>query len=186
MNYDKVVPSGKAVSKAQYHFYEQVLNSIPHGSPRRKIFLDALDVDYASLPERASLAPKAPPQALPKALPRIEGIKVGNRTVCYLVRKPQPVFFIANAEVWSKIHEAMPEVTRSQCMTLKEARSFMELEGVKVKSLKEAATLWASDCPAEAVPLQPQPKADKPWVDDENPFANYGDGDDDDDNEAFN
>jgi hypothetical protein len=107
---------------------------------------------------------------------RIEGIKIGNRTVCYLVRKPHRVFFIANAEVFDKIHDAMPEVTRSQCMTLKEARSFMELEGVKVKSLKDAAEYWASDCPPEAVPPSPQPQADKPWVDDENPFANYGDG----------
>jgi hypothetical protein len=183
MNYDKVVPSGKAVSKSQYHFYEQVLNSIPRGSPRRQLFLAALDVDYNSLPERAGSQAPPPPQSQ-APLPRIETIKSGNRVVCYLIRKPQPVFFIASAAVWEKLHESMPELRRSQCMTLPEARSFMELEGEKVKSLKEAAEWWASPAPAEPTVKQP-PAADKPWVDDENPFACYGD-EDDDDSDVFN
>jgi hypothetical protein len=188
----------RIVSQAQYGFFnrrlrymsEHGLDTDPETGIDRQTIVQALQaVRYADLPPKAGRStPKTwQPPAQPKAPPRIEGIKIGGRTVCYLVHKPRPIFFIANAEVWDKIHEAMPDVKRSQCMTLKEARGFLEIGEDKIKSLKEAASLWASDCPAEAVlPTPKAPVDDKPWVDDENPFADSTYADEDDDNEVFN
>jgi hypothetical protein len=126
MNYRKrIMPGGKAVSKAQYEFYQKLLAECdPDDYMRRAALTKALQVDYDSLPERAgSLAPETPPK--PKTPPRMETIKIGNRVACNLVRTSPLVFFLAKEDVWPKLHEAMPQVTRAQCLTLKEARSFM-------------------------------------------------------------
>jgi hypothetical protein len=188
-------PQLRIVSQAQYGFFnrrlkymsERNLDTDPETGIARQTMMRALQsVRYSDLPpkagRRAAWGWKPQAQAQAQApLPRIETIKIGSRVACYLVRKPKPVFFIANAEVWDEIHAAMPEVRRSWCLTLKEARSFLEIEGTKVKSLQQAAELWASDCPDEPTLPQPQPKDEKPWVDDENPWAVYGDSDDDGD-----
>jgi hypothetical protein len=164
-HYKHFLPPGKAISKAQWHFYKRCLDECdPKDTARRKAFIDALDVNYNSLPDRkGSIAPKAQPTPppKPKAQPRVEAIKAGKSTVCYVVRKPMPVFFIAKEEVWKVLHSSMPDLKRAHCLTLAEARSFLELEGVKVKSLKEAATLWASESPEGAIPPihLPQPPA---------------------------
>lgn len=182
-NYHKrIMPGGRAVSKAQYNFYRKLLDECdPDDHLRRAALTKALQVDYDSLPERAGSLPppKGTPQPQPNTPPpRVETIKSGSRVACYLVRKPGPMFFIASPKVWEELKAAMPQLKRSQCLTLKEARSFLELEGVKVKSLKEAAGWWSSDCPTEAVPPQPQPQPQTTgWVDDP---ATYGDGDEGD------
>jgi hypothetical protein len=67
----------------------------------------------------------------------------------------------------------MPTLKRSQVLTLKEAKSFLELDGGKVRSLIQAAELWASEPPPDAVSsTPPTPQGDAfTWNDDEYGFV---------------
>jgi hypothetical protein len=179
----------RIVSQAQFGFFNNRLNYMgehgldtdPETGIDRQTIMQALQgVKYADLPPKAGRSastawkPKAQPQA---PAPRVKTIKSGSKVACYLVRKPGPMFFISSPKVWEELKAAMPDLTRAHVMTLQEARTYLEFDGTKVRSLKEAGELWASDCPAEPTMKQPQ-AADKQWVDDENPFACYGDEDD--------
>jgi hypothetical protein len=166
-------PQLRIVSQAQYGFFnrrlkymsERNLDTDPETGIARQTMMRALQsVRYSDLPpkagRRAAWGWKPQAQAQAQApLPRIETIKSGNRVACYLVRSSPPVFFLSKPDMWEKLHTAMPQVKRSQCLTLQEARSFMEVEGVKVKSLKEAASWWASQAPSD-VPLPTVPEDD--------------------------
>jgi hypothetical protein len=166
-------PSLRIVSQSQYKFFnnrlrvmgERNLNVDPETGIARATIVAALQaVVYDELPLRAGMP--APVKGKPL---KVEAIRVGGKTACYVVRGSKPIFFVTSEAVYAKIHEAMPDVPRSHCMTLAEARSFMALEDDTVKSLKEAAEYWASATPEE---VTQQPKAQpivrlkplpKPW-----------------------
>lgn len=175
---------------------------------KRRAFLDALDVNYDDLPERVeSPAPNAQPKPQPKARqdptkglrfpPQGYATPLGLFTynavrlteeqrdslkrLGYIVKAPGMgiVGIVRDTEQKARFKERFSFI--KHVFTLPEAVSFLALDE-KVTNPKQAAELLASPPPAEAVlPPPSPPAADKPWVDDEDPFANYGDGDDDDD-----
>jgi hypothetical protein len=50
-NYKDLIPTGKAVSKAQWHFFKRCPEECPaEQTERRAALVHALNVDYASLP----------------------------------------------------------------------------------------------------------------------------------------
>jgi hypothetical protein len=85
--------------------------------------MTALNVDYASLPDKAGSKPKAKVQ--PKAptasgpVSRVDTIRDRGKVLCYYVRVPSPVFFIQQSEAWDTLKQALPSLKRSQVLTLK-------------------------------------------------------------------
>jgi hypothetical protein len=164
MNYNNLVPSGKAVSRAQWNFFKKVLDSIPPGIPRRMAFIEALDVDYDSLPERASLAPKAPPKPQTQAktqrenLPPLKFPPTGFATVLELFSTngvkltPEKRAYVTNLgyligapgcgimaavhslEKKQKLKALLPFL--KTIFTYKEAVSFLAIEDESISSLR--------------------------------------------------
>jgi hypothetical protein len=191
--YKEFIPTGKAVSKAQWHFFNRCLEECPPDQPeRRAALMAALNVDYARLPDKASSSPKskAPTAATPKpqadlpiALKPTEWGTVSTVLSAYRMslspEQKQAVFnlgYFVNApgmgfmalvqtpQKRERLRQLFPSLRT--VWTFKEVRSFLELGDEKVKSLRQAVELLASPAPPEATLPAPMEKPVKGgWVD---------------------
>jgi hypothetical protein len=203
-----VLPKGPAKSKAQWRYFKDIYAQLPPGdTARRRAFLDALDVDYDSLPERVeSQAPKPQPepQSKPQRTPT-DGLRFPSqgyatplelftynavhltaeqrdslKRLGYIVKAPGMgvVGLVTNPEQRARFRERFSFI--KHVWTLFEATGFLALEGETVGNLRQAAELLASPAPAEPTVKQPQPQA-KRQAQAECPFCGSGYCEDDDD-----
>jgi hypothetical protein len=191
-SHKEFIPTGKAVSKAQWWYYKRILDGCPADQRERKrALLDALDVDYDSLPDRAGSAPRAPkasPQSTPPATKPLEFPPEGYATVSallhrngvkltpdqrdavnnlgYFVKAPGIgiLGLVHNPEKKGRLKARFPFI--KTVLTQREVTGFLALEDDRINNLRQAAELLASPAPAE--PVLPTPKAPvSGWVDDD-------------------
>jgi hypothetical protein len=209
---DYVIPKGPAKSKAQWRYFKDIYDQLPPGDThRRRIFLDALDVNYDSLPERVETpAPKTSPKPQAKAQRNpAEGLRFpphgyatplelfthngvnltpeqrdSLKRLGYVVKAPGMgiMGLVTNPEQRARFRERVSFI--KHVWTLSEAAGLLALDGEVVAKLKQAAELLASPAPAEPT-MKPPPTAEKPWLDDPDPFSD-SEYEAEDDSDVFN
>jgi hypothetical protein len=189
--YKEFTPTSKAVSKAQWHFFKRCLDECPPDQPeRRAALMAALNVDYTRLLNKAgsSPKPKAPIEATskPKGAPQLAlkptqwgtvSTVLSAHKVSLSPEQKQAVFnlgYFVNAPGMGLIALVQTSQKRDHLRqlfpalrtvwTFRGVKSFLELGGEKVKSLRQAAELLASPAPPEAtLPAPPKKPAQGGW-----------------------